>query len=138
MTDVTRAEVIKRVQAGESQRAVAEELGLSKDAVGRAVRRAAKKEAKPAASAGAGRSLDEFKRQYNKDYIVPTKIREALKALGAGWKYEPEFAKDAGVSLADLGNYRSQFADHVVPLKRDSRRVWAGTVAFADKLKGML
>lgn len=51
MTDATRAEVIKRVQAGSSWRAVAEDLGLSKDAVGRAVRRAAKKEAKDASPA---------------------------------------------------------------------------------------
>ena len=85
----------------------------------------------------AGRSLSEFRATYDKDTIIPGKVRAALRLLGCGWDYEVQFAKLAGVSLADLGNYRDQFADHVVTL-RESRRAWAGTVATAKAMKGML
>lgn len=84
-----------------------------------------------------GKSLLEFRSQYDKDFIVPHKVTQALKALGNKWEYEVEFARLAGVGLADLGNYRSKFAEHVVSL-RDSRRVWAGTTALAKTLKEMI
>lgn len=85
-----------------------------------------------------GRSLAEFRSEFDRDYIVPRKIRAALAALGTAWLYEVEFAKAARVSLADLGNYRDAFIAHVVLLKRDSRRVWAGTRKLAARLRGML
>jgi len=85
----------------------------------------------------AGRSLQEFRSLYDKDYIIPTKIKAALREIAGSWEYEVNFAKIAGLSLADLGSYRDQFADYVVTL-RESRRVWAGTAAMAKTLKGML
>lgn len=92
----------------------------------------------PAESNRTGKSLAEFREAYDRDYIVPRKVREALNALGDSWEYEAEFVRRAGVSFADLGRYRDQFAEHVVVLNRDSRRAWAGTVALAAKMREML
>jgi len=86
----------------------------------------------------AGRSLDEFRSQYDKETIVPAKVRAALRELGSGWAYEIEFVKLAGVALADLANFRDMFADHVVAVQRSGKRAWAGTKATADKMREML
>ena len=91
----------------------------------------------PACTRNGGRSLAEFRAQYDKNFIVPAKIKAALAALGASWEYEVQFARSAGVSLADLGNYRDQFAGYVVAL-RESRRAWAGTTATAKAMREML
>lgn len=85
-----------------------------------------------------GRSLADFRAQFDKDYIVPRKIEEALRALAGGWEYEVAFAKEAGISLADLGNYRDKYADHVVVLRRDGKRAWAGTRGMAAQMRAML
>ena len=83
------------------------------------------------------RSLAEFKQTYDKDTIVPGKIRAGLKTLGAtGWEYEQAFAKIAGLSMTDLGNYRDGFAELVVTIRE--RRAWAGSKAMADKMWAML
>lgn len=86
----------------------------------------------------AGRSLDDFRAAHDKDFIVPAKIKEGLKALGGGWEYEVAFAKLAGVSLTDLSSYRDAFSAHVVAVKRDGKRAWAGTAATAEKMRGMV
>jgi len=85
----------------------------------------------------AGRSLADFRATYDKATIIPAKVRAALKALGSGWEYEVQFAKLAGVSLADLGTFRDGFAEHVVSL-REGRRAWAGTAATAKAMREML
>jgi hypothetical protein len=85
-----------------------------------------------------GRSLSEFRASYDKSFIVPRKISAALKILGpSGWEYEVQFARIADVSLADLGNFRDQFSDHVVSL-RESRRAWAGSKKTAKEMRAML
>lgn len=91
----------------------------------------------PAGTGGGGRPLAEFRKQYDKGYIVPARVKEALRGLGAGWEYEVQFARMAGVSLSDLGNFRDQFADHVVCL-HGARRAWAGTPATAKAMREML
>ena len=121
---------------GMSLAAIAAKVGRSKTRVCEAFAKGGAV-AQGAAPSKPGRSLAEFRATYDKDVIIPTRVRAALKALGAGWEYEVQFAKLAGVSLSDLGNYRSQFADYVVTL-RESRRAWAGTVATATAMKGML
>jgi|SRR3990172_5038344 len=93
------------------------------------------KTAKPSKS---GRSLQDFRSEYDKDFIVPQKIGEALKVLGGGWEYEVQFAKLASVGLVDLSNYRDAFAEHVVVLGREGRRAWAGTKEVAVKMREML
>lgn len=84
-----------------------------------------------------GKSLKEFRETYDKSTIVPQKIRNGLRMLGQGWEYEVQFAKMAGVSLADLGMFRDQFSEYVIPL-RESRRAWAGTLGVAKAMREML
>ena len=80
------------------------------------------------------KTLSDFKAEYDKDYIIPNKIRTALKDLGSGWEYEVQFARMAGVSLNDLGNYRDLFSDYVVNIK-NQKRAWGGTPAIAQKMR---
>ncbi|MGH7176125.1 MAG: hypothetical protein ACREJC_01985 [Tepidisphaeraceae bacterium] len=84
-----------------------------------------------------GRSFEEFQALYDKDFIVPTRIREGLERLGpSGWEYEFQFTKIAGVNVQDLKTYRDQFAAHVVVLnKRDGRTAWAGSPETAKKMR---
>jgi hypothetical protein len=94
--------------------------------------------AKPEAKRAGGRSLSEFRSVYDKEYIVPKRIREGLKALGAGWEYEAEFTRQIGVRSADLATYRDMFADHIVNIRSESKRAWAGTVATAKQMREMV
>ena len=84
------------------------------------------------------RTLADFRATYSKAFIVPQRVRAAIRKLGAGWEYEVEFARSAGVSLIDLGHVRGEFAAHVVQLTRDGRRAWAGTEATAKAMRDML
>lgn len=85
-----------------------------------------------------GRSLADWKATYDKDTIVPSKVRAALKELGQSWEYESEFVRRAGVSYADLNGYRDAFADYIVTIRAESKRVWAGSVEFAQALREVL
>lgn len=97
------------------------------------------KEANPSSTFKIGRSLTEFRNTYDKDTIIPQKIDEAIRQLGPGaWAYESEFVKLAGVSYMDLNSYRDAYADYIVYIKRDSKRVWAGSAELARKMKEML
>jgi len=87
--------------------------------------------------AGPGRSLSDFRSLYDKNKIVPAKIKAALANM-PDWLYETEFSKLSGVSLSDLGAYRDQYADHVVQTRVDHRRVWARTVAIAQQMREMV
>lgn len=85
-----------------------------------------------------GHSLDDFRQKHDKGYIVPKKIKEALKELGQSWVYEAEFMRLAGISSTDLSTYREEFVDdHVVVVDR-TKRVWCGTKGFAEKLREMV
>lgn len=83
------------------------------------------------------KSLADFRRTYDKSYIVPNKVRAGLAALGSSWEYEVEFAKSIAVSLGDLGMFREPFADHIVQVK-EGRRIWAGTKALARQMREMI
>jgi len=87
---------------------------------------------------GKGKTLADFKATYDKSFIVPNKIRAALKELGNGWAYELDLCRLAGVSVMDIGRVRDQFAEHVVVLNRESKRAWAGTKATAKAMRNML
>lgn len=79
--------------------------------------------------------LAEFRKQYDKDVIVPEKIRAALETLakkrkdGTAWLSEVPFLKAAGLSTTDLALFREQFADFYVNVgtERSPKRVWFGT-----------
>lgn len=88
-----------------------------------------------------GRSVKEFRAAHDKNYIVPANIKQGLELLGPdGWEYELAFQKLAGVNNVDLARFREQFDAHVVNVgtMRDPRRVWAGSVGLAKKLREML
>ena len=83
------------------------------------------------------KSLRDFRALYDKDLIVPSKIKAALKRIGAnGWEYEIEFQRNAGVSQTDLSNFREQFAEYIVELR--SKRVWAGSPKMAAEMRAMI
>lgn len=85
------------------------------------------------------KTLADFRQTYDKSTIVPSKVKSALKALGAsGWEYEVPFARSAGVSMSDLGNFREMFAEYIVTLNRENKRAWAGSPATAKVMREML
>jgi hypothetical protein len=120
----------------------ARSLGVAKSTVIRAINGRTDRGPGKAAPAPErkGKTLADFRQQYDKATIIPARVRAALKTIGAqGWEYEVQFAKIAGVSLADLGRVRDEFAEnHVVTIGRDSRRAWAGSRATATAMREML
>jgi hypothetical protein len=132
---MTRQEAEAAIRKHGSQQNAADALGVSRKVLRTAL---AKRTSATAQQAAVGKSLSDFRRTYDKSFIVPNKIKAALKMLGAGWEYEVAFAKYAGVSLMDLGNVRDQFSDHIVSIGRESKRAWAGTKATADAMRRML
>lgn len=94
----------------------------------------------PAAAKATGRSLDEFRKTFDRSHIVPTRIKAALESLGTAWMTEIEFAKLAGVSIPDLALFREPFEGHVVvlPGQHKGKRLWAGTKAAANRMREML
>jgi hypothetical protein len=135
MEAVSTEAMIEAYQRLGQYRLAAKELGVSEDKVRRCVIRHAEK---PPEKPGRGRSLSEFRDTYDRNTIVPQKIRAALGELGAGWAYEVEFSKLAGIGLSELAAFRDMFSDHVVSLKRDSKRAWAGTASVAQKMREMV
>lgn len=83
-----------------------------------------------------GKDIDAFRAAHDKSFITPKRIREGLAALGDSWEYEVEFIKRCQLSNTDFAMYREQFKDFYVEVGgRSPKRVWAGTKAFANKLR---
>ena len=82
-----------------------------------------------------GRSAHEFRNLFDKDHIVPQRIKKALKAMGSNWFYESEFARFAGITLSALATYRDMFSPHIVEIRKTSRRVWFGSPTVADEMR---
>jgi hypothetical protein len=119
-----------------SQRTAAKAAGVARKTIRKALSDSAQKATH---APKAGRALADFRATFDKAYIVPQKIKAALGVLGkSAWEYEVDFAKMAGVSMADLGRFRDQFADYVVTVNRESRRAWAGSTATARAMREML
>lgn len=136
------AEAKEAVNKYGSQRAAERALGLANGTICNAIKRGVGIE-RPAVArnplAAGRKTLSDFRSAYDKNTIVPAKIKEALKALGPdGWEYEVAFAKMAGVSLYDLGRVRDVFAANVVTIGRDSKRAWAGSPVLAKQMREML
>ena len=139
---MTKEEALKAIEKHGSQRAAALALRVHRTVIQRAIN-GRKSQAKTVCVEDVCvkhvRNLSDFKSQYDKSTIIPSKVKAALKVLGAsGWVTEVEFAKMAGVSLSDLGNFRDAFSDHVVPLERGAKRAWAGSKKLADQMKELL
>ena len=96
----------------------------------------------PDKTRGGGKNLEAFRAAHDRAYIVPRRIKEALAALGDSWEYEAEFIKRCGLSQVDFAAFRDQFTDFFIETANSHRtrgkRVWAGTKAFADKLRGVV
>lgn len=92
----------------------------------------------PATAPAKGKSLNDFCNAHDKATIVPKKIKEGLRALGNSWEYEADFIKRCKLSQTDCANYRDQFAEHWLELTTPRKRIWAGTVAFAETLRAKL
>jgi hypothetical protein len=106
---------------------------------------ASKTKTAPAPVKRVGKTLADFRAAHDKDFIVPNRMKAAIKALGSdGWEYETEFMKLAGISTTDLSAYRDQFADFqaVATTTKMSgggvrkKIIWCGSTGFAKKLGG--
>ena len=89
-----------------------------------------------------GKDLEAFRAMHDKSFIVPKRIQEGLAALGDSWEYEAEFIKRCAVSQTDFAAYRDQFKDFFLETGGTGgargKRVWAGSKAFAKKLRETL
>ena len=133
---ITTAQALAAVKAHGTKTAAAKALGVGTTTVARALARGNKPAAKTARTA-LGRSVSDFAKSYDKDTIIPQKINAALVEMD-GWLYESEFVKLASISFADASAYRDKYADHLVYIKRDNKRVWCSTKTMAAKLREML
>jgi hypothetical protein len=121
----------------------AKKLGIERRAFGKMLKRAADngtevKGREKSESDKPGFSVKDFSALFNKRETIPKKIRARLDSLGDQWRYEADFAREAGVSLVDLGHVRAEFEENIVATRRDgSGRVWA-RAAIAAKLREML
>lgn len=84
------------------------------------------------------KSLSDFRNEYDKDTLIPKRIKEGLASLRNGWCYESEFVKLACVSYNDLGNYRDMFSDFIVTLPQKNKRAWAGSKVTAEQMRSMI
>jgi hypothetical protein len=135
---MTRDEATAAIAKHGSQRAAAKALGCARKTIVKALARRDTPDAGAPDGKRLGKTLAEFRNTYDKDTIVPAKLKAAIRSLGtSGWEYEVPFARAAGVSLTDLAAFRDQFAEFIVPL-RDSRRAWAGSKATAQQMRAML
>lgn len=83
-----------------------------------------------------GRNLEDFRAAHDKSFIVPKRIKEGLAKLGDSWEYEVEFIKRCQLSTTDFAAHREPFKEFYVETGGGSpKRVWAGTKAFAAKLR---
>jgi hypothetical protein len=93
-------------------------------------------------SKSVGKSKDDFRALYDKNFIVPTKIKQYLAALGPRtWETEKEMCSKAGISTTDISAFRSQFEEYIVLAREPGKHpqtLWCGSKSFATELKGMV
>lgn len=101
---------------------------------------ASKRSAKPVA-----RTLADWKKNHDPETVRTTKIKAALAKLrelgGQHFEYEKEFCALAGISQTQIGEYREQFAAHIVAAPRmngESRAklAWFGNISAARSARG--
>lgn len=94
---------------------------------------------KKSAPAVKGNDFGAFQAQFDKNFIVPKKIRETLAALGDSWLTEVDFLKHSGISTTDLAKFREEFEAHIVVTNaqhgKSQRRLWVGTTKMAAKMR---
>lgn len=85
-----------------------------------------------------GKDVESFRKAHDRTYRIPRIIKESLDELGESWEYEVEFLKRSGISTTDLAAFRDKFTTHWIEVRtggRNTKRVWCGTVKFANKLR---
>ena len=130
---MTKAEAEAAVKKYGSQTKAAAALKMGRATIKRALESAEAKEVKKPA----GRSLTDFRKAYDKDTIIPSKIKAGLTELGQSWEYESEFVKRCGISFNDMGNYRDQFEGNWMVIRGDGKKVWS-SVKLIEEMKGMV
>jgi hypothetical protein len=90
------------------------------------------------------KDLSAFRSVHDRNVTVPAKIKAALADLKAkegaeGWEYEGEFMKRSGISQTDVGQFRGQFAAHVVETKgKSAKRAWFADVKTAEAARAAI
>lgn len=95
---------------------------------------------------GPRKTVDSFRALHDRNVAIPNKIRAGIDQMrkdggGEHWEYAIDFARIAGVSLADLNKFADQFTDFTVEAKaeagskRHARQVWFATKKAADDAK---
>jgi hypothetical protein len=87
--------------------------------------------------------IDDFRATYDKNVIVPNKIKAglekllALRADGTAWATDVNFLKTAGLSTTDLARFREQFVEFQVNVgtDRQPKWVWFGSKKAAAKAR---
>lgn len=83
------------------------------------------------------KSLDDFRKSHDKNFIIPERIKAGIASLGAGgWEYEGVFQKANGISVTDGAKFRDGFKDFIVEV--DKKRVYCGSKALATKMREMI
>jgi hypothetical protein len=88
-------------------------------------------------SQSVGFTRDDFRSKYDKSFIVPRRIKEALQKLGPT-RYLPEadFTRLAGISQTDMAAYRALFEDDYVVVVERTKRLWCGSKTLASEFRG--
>ncbi len=90
------------------------------------------------------RTLATFRAAHDRNVIVPNKIRAAIEQIRKvgpeHYEYEADLIRMAGISQADIGQYRDQFEDHIVVTastgsSRNPKRVYFGDPKVAAKVR---
>lgn len=86
-----------------------------------------------------GKGLEDFTRKHGPPDIGP-RVLAGLKQLGESWEGTLEFMQRCGIGARHLAEMKERFAEYTVPVKDCAKRptvVWAGTKAFAAKLRAV-
>lgn len=135
---MTRSEAQAAVRKYGGQNKACKALGIARGALQYALYESKHTGSDPAPVKSSVKSLNEFKQTFDKSFIVPNKIKAQLKKMGAGWMYEVDFAREAGITLTDVGHYRDKYAEaHVVEL-RGGRKAWAGKKSVTIQMREMI
>jgi hypothetical protein len=95
-------------------------------------------------SKAVARTLADFRSVHDRNVVVPNKIKAALAAMlkegPEHYEYESDLMKRAQISQTDLGEFRDQFAEHIVIAPavhgKTARRVWFASPKVAAKARG--
>lgn len=92
----------------------------------------------------AAKTLADFRSKFDREVVIANRIKAAFaKMLECGpeeFEEEADFLKLAGITINDLKNQRTEFADHIVempPVKRDRApvKIWFASAKVASEAR---